>query len=134
MGIISYDFCKEGYEKVMSFKQWRVAVLKYCEELEIQNISSFQKHSETDEVFILIEGNCTLFEAKDGEELGDITMVPMEKDKAYNVEKGVWHTHTLDQNTTVLIVENENTCDDNSPIILLDERKKRELQEMYRSR
>lgn len=133
MRITSYDFCEEGYEKVMNYEQWRVAVLKYCEELEIQNISSFQKHCETDEVFVLLEGTCTLFEAGDGEHLDDINMVPMEKNKAYNVKKGVWHTHTLEKNTTVLIIENENTCDNNSPVILLDEGERRKLQDLYLS-
>ena len=41
-----------------------------------------------------------------------ISMVPK---KLYNVKKGVFHTHTLDRAGSVLIVENQNTCDENSP-------------------
>lgn len=31
------------------------------------------------------------------------------------LKKGVFHTHTLDKAGSVLIVENQNTCDENSP-------------------
>ena len=44
----------------------------------------------------------------------------MEPGKIYNIKKGVWHNHIMDEGTEVLIVENRNTCDDNSPIIPLN--------------
>lgn len=105
---------KEGYAPVIDYADWRVAMLNYCEELEIQNINSMQKHNETDEVFVLLKGNCTLFTGGNESELSEIDAIKMEPFKLYNVKKGVYHTHTLDLEGSVLIVENRNTNDENS--------------------
>lgn len=120
-------FQKEGYKPVVDYMDWRVAVLKYCEELEINNIATMQKHMETDEIFVLLEGDCTLFSAGNGEGIEEIRAWHMEPLKVYNVKKGVWHTHTLAKNTSVLIVENRTTSDQNSPIIKLTETEKKSL-------
>jgi len=44
----------------------------------------------------------------------------MERGKIYNVKKGVYHTHTLSKDAKVLIVENDDTSDDNSPKFMID--------------
>lgn len=118
---------KEGYMPVIDYMEWRVAILNYCEELEVENIESMQKHDETDEVFVLLSGSCTLFCAGSGSEIGRIKAVHMEPKKIYNVKKGVWHTHTLSLEGSVLIVENRTTGDDNSPVQELGVEKKIEL-------
>lgn len=111
--ITSYE--GEGYLPMIDFKSWRVAILRYCEELEIQNLKTMQKHNETDEVFILLAGNCTLFVGGKGDVINDIDSIAMKPLQLYNVKQGVWHTHTLDKDATVLIVENQDTSDINSP-------------------
>jgi len=108
-----------GYQPMIDYKTWRVAILRYHEELEIQNIMTMQKHDETDEVFVLLNGNCTLFVGGKGDQITEIDGIAMEPLKLYNVKKGVWHTHTLDKDATVLIVENQDTTDQNSPTITL---------------
>lgn len=105
----------EGYRPMIDYKTWRVAILRYCEELEVQNLITMQKHNESDEVFILLEGNCTLFTGGKGERVDEIDGISMKPLQLYNVKQGVWHTHTLDKNATVLIVENQDTSDKNSP-------------------
>lgn len=124
MEIDVQEFQEEGYQPIVDFMEWRVAVLKYCEELEIDQIFTMQKHVETDEVFVLLEGSCTLFTAGDSDGIRGIKAWEMEPLKTYNVKKGVWHTHTLAKNTSVLIVENRNTCDLNSPTIRLTKEEK----------
>lgn len=120
------NFPEVGYQPIIDFESWRVAVLKFCDDLIPENIENMQKHMLTDEVFVLINGSCNLYSAGTGEYPGRIEKIPMEKHKGYNVKKGVWHTHTLSKDAEVLIVENQNTCDDNSPIFLLtDEMRKR---------
>lgn len=125
--ITSYN--GEGYKPLIDYKTWRVAILRYCEELEIQNIKTMQKHDETDEVFVLLAGNCTLFVGGNGDNIECIEGISMKPLQLYNVKKGVWHTHTLDQQGTVLIVENQNTGIENSPIRNL---KEGQLEELYR--
>lgn len=111
----------DGYKPLIDFASWRVAVLKYCEELEIQNLKTMQKHEKTDEVFILLEGNCTLFTGGNGDTITEIDGIAMEPFKFYNVKRGVWHTHTLDKEGRVAIVENQDTSDGNSPTLELSE-------------
>lgn len=108
-------YAGEGYKPVIDFEAWRVAVLRYCEELEIQNLKTMQKHNESDEVFVLLSGNCALFTGGNGDSIDEIDAIAMEPLQLYNVKKGTWHTHTLDKEATVLIVENQDTSDLNSP-------------------
>ncbi|MGB4587787.1 MAG: hypothetical protein WBI17_00965 [Clostridiaceae bacterium] len=120
------DFPDFGYQAIIDFETWRVAVLKYCDDLIAENIVNFQRHMLTDEVFVLINGTCNLYSARTGEIPGHIEQVSMEKHKAYNVKKGVWHAHTLSEDAEVLIVENQNTGVENSPVFpLTDEMRKK---------
>lgn len=105
----------EGYKPMIDYQSWRVAILRYCEELEILNLKTMQKHNETDEVFILLDGNCTLFVGGKDEKISEIDAIAMKPFKLYNVKSGVWHTHTLDKSGMVLIVENQDTSIRNSP-------------------
>lgn len=129
--ISSYE--GEGYLPMIDYKTWRVAILRYCEELEVQNLKTMQKHNETDEVFVLLEGNCTLFVGGLGDKINEIDAVAMKPLKLYNVKRGVWHTHTLDKEATVLIVENCDTSDINSPTEKLTESQIEELRALYQS-
>ena len=100
-----------GYQPILSCRDWRVAILNYHPELLIENIGNFQQHSLTDEAFILLKGECTL--------------------KLYNIKKGVYHTHTLSEEGMVLIVEADDTCDDNSPIVLVDDKIRERIKKAY---
>jgi hypothetical protein len=119
------EYKGEGYMPLVDFETWRVAVLKYCDELLPENITAFQRHDESDEVFVLLQGNCTLFIADGKEKVGTIYQESMEPLKLYNIKKSTWHSHTLSKDAVVLIVENVNTCKLNSPEILLTEDDKR---------
>lgn len=105
-----------GYQPVLACRDWRVAILNYHEELLPENINNFQQHSLTDEAFVLLKGHCILFVAED-ESLQKIHAVEMEPCKIYDVKRGTYHTHTLTEDAMVLIVEADDTCDDNSPIV-----------------
>ncbi len=121
----------EGYKPVIDFEAWRVAILRYCEELEVQNLMTMQKHNASDEVFVLLSGNCTLFTGGNGENLDEIDGIVMEPLQLYNVKQGTWHTHTLDREATVLIVEKECTSDLNSPTLPMTEQQIKKLKDIY---
>lgn len=119
---------QEGYNPMVDYESWRVAVLTDCEELEAPLINWMQKHNETDEVFVLLKGSCILFTGgKEDNQIGEIEAVNMEPCKLYNVKKGVWHNHTLSKDSLVLIVENRDTNDDNSPECILNESQRAKL-------
>lgn len=110
------DFPKEDYMPLKDYQSWRVAVLKYCENTELSKINWMQKHMETDEVFVLLGGSCTLILAGSGSKPHDFNAIEMKPHRLYNIRKGNWHNHVLNQTGEVLIVENQNTTDDNSPV------------------
>lgn len=126
--VTSYD--GEGYRPLVAYESWRCAVLRYCEELELQNLHDMQKHDETDELFILLEGEFVLFTGGQGDEINDIDAIKLEPLKIYNVKKGTFHTHTPVKGCTVLIVENDNTYDCNSPTVEMTEEQKAKVVEL----
>jgi ureidoglycolate hydrolase len=131
LGIHSYG--GEGYTPLMHYEKWRIAELRYCEELLPQNISRFQRHNKTDEAFILLAGHCTLFLGGNAPQIGEIDGQPMKPLKVYNIHRGTWHSHTLSPDATVLIIENEDTCGGNSPEQeLMEEQKVRLIAEADR--
>ena len=74
--ICSYE--KEGYLPMIDFESWRVAELRYCEELEVENLKDMQKHDKSDEVFVLLSGDFTLFLGGSGDAIGEIEAVKLE--------------------------------------------------------
>lgn len=119
---------EEGYTPLVDFQTWRVAVLRHCEDVNVERLDSMQRHMETDEVFVLLEWNCVLISGGDGERPGEVMCVRMIKNQLYNVKKGVWHTHALDEEGCVLIIENQDTSDKNSPTELLSSGQKEVIQ------
>ena len=109
-GIEIYDYTGESYMPAMSFGKWRVAYLNDAEVFREENFCQMERHNETDEVFILLEGKATLII---GEEMNRIEMEPH---KLYNIPLGVWHNIITTEGTRVLIVENEDTGLKNSEI------------------
>lgn len=126
-----FQFQKTGYLPVVDYGSWRVAVLKFCEELDVSNLETMQKHDETDEVFVLISGACMLYSGGSGEYPAEIEAVQMHPCEIYNVKRGVWHTHALDTDAAVLIVENQNTGEGNSPTARLTDGQKQRIRELY---
>lgn len=104
----------EGYQALVYFGAWRVAIVNYAPRIAKGNISKIEKHVETDEVFVLLKGNCDLFIAGSNETYGKIEKVKMELERIYNVKKNVWHACALDPDSLVLIVENGDTSGDNT--------------------
>lgn len=101
-----YEYNGEGYDKTMNYGEWRVAFLNYAERFDIEKMTKLERHTLTDEVFVLLFGEAQLvLEQK---------LVPMEKGKIYNVPKNVWHGISVSKDAKVLIVENHNTSADNT--------------------
>jgi len=108
-----------GYQPLVDYGAWRVAILRYHPELLPENIDNMQRHDETDEVFVLLAGRCILFFGEGGDAISNILAEDMQPLKLYNVKRGTWHTHTLSQDACVLIVENVDTTEHNSPKVTL---------------
>ena len=116
-----------GYQPLIDYDKWRVAILRYCDELMPERISTMQQHNETDEVFVLLEGRCILFLGEGNDAIMSINAVDMVPCKLYNVKRGVWHSHTLNNDASVLIVENRDTTIQNSPKMILNDDQRRRI-------
>lgn len=121
-------FTGSGYKPLVDYQSWRVAVLRYIDELLPEQIDKVECHTETDEVFILTQGKCILFIAEsDGLQIQHIHAVDMELNKLYNVRKWTYHTHTLSADAHVIIIENQDTSSQNSNSISLNQSQKQRL-------
>jgi hypothetical protein len=109
-----HEYLGEGYKPLVDFNCWRVAVLRYLDELRPDKISYFERHNETDEVFVLIQGQAVLFMGEGGEVVEDIRPVVMKNGVLYNVKRGAWHSVVLSRDATILLVENCDTARVNS--------------------
>lgn len=124
------EYTGEGYLPLVDYEDWRVAILRYIDELEPQNLATMQRHDETDEVFVLLAGRCILFLGAGAERVSEIYGQDMEPLKLYNVKRGCWHTHTPSRDAAVLIVENRDTSTHNSPEIMLDDEQRAKIIEL----
>lgn len=115
---------------LIDYQSWRVALLNYTAEYLPERITRMQKHTETDEVFVLLTGRCILFLGEGEDNLTKLYSVDMELYKMYNVKKGVWHSHTFSEDAKVLIVENRDTVLENSPFVGLSETQQKEVVEL----
>lgn len=110
-----------GFKPLIDFGAWRVAIARYREDNLPQHIHAMQRHHETDEVFVLLEGHCVLFLGEGTDGITRVLAQDMEPLKVYNVKRGVWHHHTLSEDAVVLIVENRDTTAANSSEAQLSE-------------
>lgn len=124
------DFDGEGYKPLVYFGAWRVAFLRYIDELIPENIHRLERHVETDEVFVLLEGQAVLFLGEGEEEIEEFYSLEMEPGKLFNVRKNAWHCCVLSRDATVLLVENHDTGKENTEYIALEPSQKERLVEI----
>ncbi len=110
-----------GYQPLIDYGTWRVAILRYLDEIRPDRISSMERHTETDEVFVLLHGHGTLLMGGNGAQIDGVFPQQMEPGKLYNVKRNAWHNILLSRDASVLLVENRDTSRDNSEYIELSE-------------
>lgn len=118
------------YKPLIDFQTWRVALMNYTSDLTPDKINRMQKHTETDEVFVLMAGKCISFLGEGADAVTKIHAVDMELYKIYNVKRDMWHSHTFSKDARVLIVENCDTVDANSPFVGLSNEQQKEIVEL----
>lgn len=122
-----------GYQPLITYGAWRVAILNYIDELLPENIGKMQRHDNTDEIFVLLRGRCILFIGAGADRVEGVLAEDMQPLKLYNMKRGTYHTHTLDQEATVLIIEDDDTGPSNSPEIELSEEQRIQLSTLTRN-
>ncbi len=129
-----------GYRPLVEHGAWLVALMGPDDEHAPETIPFFERHNETDEVFVLLAGRCILYigDSTGDEAPGAIHGRDMETGKLYNVRRGVWHNCALGADAKVLVVENADTSGANSDYVTLSDAERAEVarlaQELWQTR
>jgi hypothetical protein len=115
------EFTGIGYKPLIDYGTWRVAILRYNDELIPDQIERVERHNETDEVFVLLAGQAVLFLGEGDPEVVALHPQAMEPGKMYNVKRGAWHTNVLSRDASILLVENRDTGTGNSDYASINE-------------
>ena len=131
-GFSSYKTLENGFFPFVFFNGWRVAVLNYFDIVEKELLYRLERHSQTDEVFVLLNGEAWLIGAGEEAEPKEPKTFRMEQGAVYNIRQNIWHHVILSRDASVLIVENADTGEENSEYAELSkqdiERLKSEIQ------
>ena len=104
-----------GIGGIVEGREYTILLLNFLPRLAPDTITDMQRHLETDESFILLQGRAVLFAAAGEERPGELQAYVMKPGTIYTVPKNVWHTQTMTEDAKILLVENSGTVAENSP-------------------
>ena len=114
------SFEGEGLKRVVESGAWFVGIKNWKPANDAAEFDFMERHLETDEVFVLLSGECSLLIgcAENGT-CADIRCVPMEPEKVYCIHKGIWHNTITSRDAKLILAENRNTSNENSEVYSL---------------
>ena len=112
--ILEYAFEGEGMTRVFENEKWMVGIKNWKPMNDIANINCLERHNQTDELFILLAGSCTLLYANETENGLQIDAVKMEPLKVYNIPRSLWHNTVTRHDTKLALIEDSSTGSANS--------------------
>lgn len=121
MKILEYTFAGEGMQRVFENEKWTVGIKNWKPANDVTGIDCLERHNKTDELFVLLEGKCTLIFANEAEGNLVFEAVHMEKDKVYNIPATLWHNTITQKDTKMILIEDSSTSMENSDILNLNE-------------
>ncbi len=116
-----FDYVGLGYKPVHAYGDWRVAYLRYCDDYAPRNVTRLERHMETDEVFVLLNGHAILFLGAGEKALERVHAQVMTPGKIYNVRRKVWHAIIVSKDANILVVENNDTGEANTEFIAMND-------------
>ena len=121
MNIEVKDFSGEGMSRVYENQKWTVGIKNWKPANDISGIDCLERHNETDELFVLLSGRCTLIYANENGQNLDIQAVKMEPFKVYNIPATLWHNTVTVRDTKLALIEDSSTGSHNSNVLSLNE-------------
>ncbi|GHT59861.1 hypothetical protein AGMMS50239_07490 [Bacteroidia bacterium] len=107
--IEEYAYSEQGYKPCLITPRWQAAILNYAESQDFKSIDKIEKHTQTDEVFVLLEGFAVLIAAEQTDNALRFETIPLQKGIIYNVPADVWHNIAMDEAARIIIFEDANT-------------------------
>jgi ureidoglycolate hydrolase len=130
MIIQSYEYNKEGMSRVYENEKWTVGVKNWKPANDITGIDCLERHNQTDELFVLLSGECVLVFANEVEDQLQIEVVRMVPNKVYNIPRSLWHNTVTQKDTKMVLIEDSSTSMDNSDIRPLSDGQILEIKEL----
>ena len=121
--ISAESFEDEGLKRVVESGSWFVGIKNWKPANDATHFDSMERHMETDEVFVLLEGGCTLLvDHSEDNSCTNIHCIAMEKNRVYCIHPGVWHNTITTKDAKLILIENKNTSMENSETLTLGEK------------
>ena len=121
---------ESGYKTLYTFGTWKIAS---SVAIERERIRCMDRHLETDEAFVMLEGSGFLFTWGGEDRPMQTRGTVLELNHVYLVPRGTWHAHVWKQQTKVLIVENADTGAWNSETIPIPKAQRKEMEEYWKN-
>ena len=131
MKIQSYNYEGEGMGPVYKNGKWMVGIKNFKPANAIENLNSLERHNETDELFGLMEGSCTLVSAVETESGLTFETTVMERGHIYSIPAKLWHNTITTPGTKMVLIEAPDTSMDNSEVIELTDAQRAEIRSLY---
>ena len=130
MTILNYEFNGKGMQRVFENEKWTVGIKNWKPANDVTGIDCLERHNKTDELFVLVEGSCTLVYANEVNGGLEFGAVKMEKDKVYNIPATLWHNTITRKDTKMILIEDSSTSVDSSDILSLTEAQIEEMRSL----
>ena len=119
------EYSGEGFQPLVYFGTWWVAVLNFIEALHLAKIDTLERHPETVEIFVLTHGLAILFPGEGETQVTNLYPQVINESKIDNVKPHTLHTSMLSGDASVLIVENGDISEDKSEYVSLKPEQRR---------
>ena len=133
MKIASYEFSGEGMHREYENEKWTVGIKNWKPSNDITGIDTLERHNQTDELFVLLAGSCTLISAEETADGMVFDKVEMESGKLYNIPMTLWHNTITAKGTKMILIEDSNTGENNSNFYKLSKREIETVQRLAKS-
>jgi mannose-6-phosphate isomerase-like protein (cupin superfamily) len=130
--IEEYSYTEKGYKPCLITERWQAALLNYAEAQGFENIDKIEKHTQTDEIFVLLEGTATLIAAEKEDNNIRFKVKSLETGIIYNIPPDVWHNIAMDKDARIVIFENANTHLNDCTYHPLNEQQQKELYDILK--
>ena len=109
----SFQYTDADFKVVYQNEGWKIGLLRCSERFSA--LTRMERHLCTDEVFVLLSGQATLYVCRENKGLQE---QPLERDTVYAVEQGEWHHLVVSAGATVLVAENGDTSKENTEVTM----------------
>lgn len=108
-GVDTLTWAGDDYRPLVESGGWIVALMNWSPRFDLGGWGEVERHTHTDEVFVLLKGRSVLFvEADDLAGNKRVELVEMVAGVVYNVLRGTWHNVIGTREAQWLIVEGDD--------------------------